>query len=115
MSLVNLRLVSFRLVASQVGEEAWEGYWYQRSRTIRPLKLTEEILLKTCIGLTIIDAGSLIYLSSYECIVQADPGVTLVESLQLEELRWAGAGDVVIDVDIQDCASAIVTHGNQRL
>src|SRR6266702_191051 len=115
MTLIDLFLVSFGLIASQVGVKARKNGLRQGARAIGPLELAKEVCHQCCAWLTLVDTGVLVHLTGENGIVSADLRVAVDEVLQLEEPRRVGAGDIVIHVDIWNGARTALIDRDQGL
>src|SRR5215467_12702160 len=81
VTLVDLLLIGFGLVACEVREDAGKGHLHKSACSIRPLELAKKILNEACTGLIAIDTRPQVYLSGENSIVLTDPGIAFVESL----------------------------------
>src|SRR5260370_31029123 len=113
--MIDRRLVSLGLEARKIGKDAGEGYLYECTCTIRPFELAEEILRQAGVVFMKVDTRILIDFTSDDSIVSTDFGLTLIKSLQLEELQRPGVGDFGVDVGIQERSAAIVAHSDEGL
>ncbi len=114
LALIDARLISFGLVARQVGEDAREDGLHQRARARGPLELAEEVRCHGGDGFARVERGEFVRLCRQHGVVPADPGITFDKPHQLKDLCGRCIGDVGKHVDIQDHATSIGTTNRHQ-
>src|SRR6266699_3302069 len=110
LACIHLTLLEFRLVASEIREEARKSDLHERPGTIGPPELAVEVLLHLRLL-----AGLRVDLPCQERIVVTDTHITMRQSFEVKDARGVRAGDMGVDSDVQQASGASVAHFDHSL